>query len=285
MTSPEPTILAELARFDRDAHALVQLAAPPVRAGLASLYGFNLEVAKIREVVRDGLTGQFRLQWWRDTIDELFADAAPRRHPVAASLAQTIRNHGLPRAPFDRMLEARGFDLEDRAPSTRAALEEYAEASGAPLFTLAAHLADRSRPPPPAVEHAAAAAGKARVIAGLLVAVPFYARQRRIMIPDDVAHAHGLRVETLLDRLKPVDGLVASVASLAAIAQTELDEARRCAAALPRSYRPAFLPLVLVRDHLQALRRGGYDPFDPRVKTAQRFRYAKLAVAAFLNRV
>lgn len=285
MTTPDPNILADLARFDRDAHALVQVAPVKLRAGLAALYGFNLEVAKIREVVRDGLTGQFRLQWWRDTIDELFAGAPPRRHPVVQALAEMIRNHGLPRAPFDALLEGRAFDLEDRAPSNRAALLNYAEAIGAPMFALSAGLVDASASLAPAFGEAASAAGKARVIAGLIVTVPFYARQRRVMIPEDVAQANGLRMEALLDRLKAVEGLQASVRDLLSTAGAELDRAERLVRSLPRRQRPAFLPLVLARDHLQAVQRGDYNPFDARVKTAQRFRYTKLAVAALFNRI
>ena len=36
------------------------------RGALFALYAFNLEVARVREVVREPLAGEIRLQWWRD---------------------------------------------------------------------------------------------------------------------------------------------------------------------------------------------------------------------------
>jgi phytoene synthase len=284
MMHPDPVILAELRRFDADAYALVQLAPEQARADLAALYGFNLEIAKIREVTRDGLTGQFRLQWWRDAIEAIFAGAAPRRHPVAMALAAAVARHPLPKSAFDRWLDARGFDLEDRPPADMAALFAYAEGVGAPLFALPAAIFGEGDPPPAALAPAAARAGRARVIAGLLVAVPFFARRRRVMIPEAVALQTGLRSEALLDRLKCVDGLKDSVRHLAEAAAREGDAARAEARNLPPHLRRAFRPLVLARDHLQALAAAAYDPFDPRVKTTQRWRYAKLALASVFNR-
>jgi phytoene synthase len=283
MSATQALVLAELARHDRDAHALVQLAPPDARAALTALYGFNLEIAKIREVVREGMTGQFRLQWWRDAIEEIYTGASPRRHPTVQALAAAIEAQGWPRPAFERMMDARAFDLEDRAPRDLDELVAYAAGTAAPLFALPAWsqgAADRTT-----VEAAATHAGRARVLAGLLAAVPFHARQRRVYIPETVAKEAGLRVEALLDRLKPVDGLSQAVGALHKIATSEEAAARAAVRALPKAMRPCFLPLVLVRDHLQALRAAAFDPFDARVKSAQRFRYLKLSFAALFGRV
>lgn len=285
MSGADSGLLQDLRRFDPDGFALVQVAPSSARAGTAAVYAFNLEIAKIRDVVRDGLTGQFRLQWWRDGIEEIYDGAGPRRHPAAQAIAGAISRHALPRAAFDRLLEARAFDLEDRAPSSRDELLAYAGAVAAPLFTLAAHINGAPPSLDNAVAKAAEKAAQARVLAGLLTALPFHARQRRLMLPEDVCAETGLRAEVLLDRLKPVDGLRESVRLLAETSARLEREARALAFALPWPTRAAFLPLVLARDHLRALRSAEYNPFDVRVKTAQRFRYAKLAAASLLRRV
>ena len=33
-----------------------------------ALYAFNLEIARVREVAREPLAGEIRLQWWSDVL-------------------------------------------------------------------------------------------------------------------------------------------------------------------------------------------------------------------------
>ena len=50
------------------------------REALLALYGFNYEVARVREVVSEPMLGHIRLQWWRDVISAAFSGEPPRRH-------------------------------------------------------------------------------------------------------------------------------------------------------------------------------------------------------------
>jgi phytoene synthase len=63
---------------------------------------------------------EIRLAWWREAVDEIFAGGQVRRHPTVLALAAAVRARGLPRPPFDAMIEARigaletpRFDLPD----------------------------------------------------------------------------------------------------------------------------------------------------------------------------
>src|SRR3546814_3200488 len=82
------------------------------------------------------MLGQIRLQWWRDSITQIDLGQPPH-HAVVQPLADAIIRHGLQRKHFDRLIDAREADLDDDPPADMAALEEYAEATSAPLVWLA----------------------------------------------------------------------------------------------------------------------------------------------------
>src|SRR5262245_60576664 len=93
-------------RFDRDRYLMALFAPADRRDDLFALYAFNVEVARIRELIREPMMGLMRLQWWRDAIAEIYA-GSERRHQVAQPLAAVVRRRGLSREHFDRLLDAR----------------------------------------------------------------------------------------------------------------------------------------------------------------------------------
>jgi len=38
------------------------------RPHLHALYAFNLEIARVRELAREAMAGEIRLQWWREVL-------------------------------------------------------------------------------------------------------------------------------------------------------------------------------------------------------------------------
>ena len=115
----------EVRRYDPERFLTVLFAPDRCRAPLVALYAFNLEVAKIREVVSEPLLGEIRLQWWREAIEEIF-EGTPRRHAVVEALADAVHGASLPREPFDRLIDARAMDLATEPPATLDVLERYA---------------------------------------------------------------------------------------------------------------------------------------------------------------
>ena len=60
------------------------------RDALLSLYAFNIEIARVRDLVREPMPGEIRLQWWREALaGERDTEAAA--HPVAAALREALR--------------------------------------------------------------------------------------------------------------------------------------------------------------------------------------------------
>src|SRR5580704_8031290 len=182
-------VAALVRRHDRDRFQTVLFAPAARREALFALYAFNYEIARVRESVTQPMLGQIRLQWWRENIAAAFEGGPVRRHPVAEALTGAIRELALTRAHFDRLIEARETDLDDRPPPNLAELGEYAEASSGRLVQLALELLGVHDP---GAGEAGLHVGIAYSLAGLLRAMPFHARAGRQFIPADIAAQSGL---------------------------------------------------------------------------------------------
>lgn len=279
---PEEVALGGLLRrHDHDRFLTALFAPAGSREALFALYAFNHEVAKTREVVSEPALGRIRLQWWRDALDAIYAGGALRRHEVVVPLAAAIRRHSLPRARFEALIDAREADLTDEAPPTLAVLETYAEASSANLILLALEVLRGSGE---AVQAAGRAVGIAYALSGLLRAVPFHARARRLYLPQDLVDAAGLEVGRGLFELKPSPALKRVVEGVAARAGAHLATALALQPQLPRAALPALLPAVLARADLARLRRAGYDPFAPAIARPDPWRSWRLTLASLRGR-
>jgi NADH dehydrogenase [ubiquinone] 1 alpha subcomplex assembly factor 6 len=267
-------------RHDRDRFQTALFAPAERREALFALYAFNYEIARVRESVSEPMLGQIRLQWWREVIAAAYAGDPPREHQTAQPLTAAIRELGLDRADFDRLLDVRERDLDPEPPPNLAALEDYAEGSSAALVRLALEVLG--------VREASARAGAQSVgigyaLAGLVRALPFHARAGRCYIPADIAVRVGLDpLDYTAARSSP--GLRVAAAELAAAAARHLATARQQTGAVPRSARAAVLPAVIAERYLKRLRRAGYDPYAPQLALPDPLQAWRLLAATLLRR-
>src|SRR3546814_16622414 len=68
---------SQLRRYDPDRFLTALFAPPERRESLFAIYAFNLEIAKTREVISEPMLGQIRLQWWRDSITQIYLGQPP----------------------------------------------------------------------------------------------------------------------------------------------------------------------------------------------------------------
>ena len=282
MTASSDTsyLAADLQRDDPDRYLTAMLAAPPHRDHLFALYAFNVEIAKIREVVSEPMLGEIRLQWWRDVIEEIYGGTV-RRHAVAQALDATVKARQLSRGHFDALIDARAFDLTDEPPATTAALVEYADGTSGRLAVLALQALN-------ARDKEAAAVGRdigiAWALTGLIRAVPAHARARRLYLPHDLMERHGVRPGELFE-LRSDDALRAAVSDLADQAAVHLRAARKARSVVPKAAVPALLVGRLADLYLRRLRSVGYDPFDSRLRRPMPLNGLRLAFAALVGRI
>ncbi|MAN79806.1 MAG: hypothetical protein CMF64_05370 [Magnetovibrio sp.] len=249
--------MEDLRRDDRDRYLTALLAPPAAREGLMALYGFNLEIARVRETVSEELIGRMRLQWWRDRLDDIYAGTPPK-HPVAEPLAWAVARFTVPRDVLEDLITAREDDLAAEPPADLAALEVYARRTAAPVVSLALRVLGQDNGPAAA---AAADVALAQALTGTLRAVPFHLRSGLVRLPDDLCRTAGLDLDRLRDR-----GPSGQEAALSAVVAQIADRARDALAAArrhrgPRKALPALLPARLAARDLKRLERAGYDPF------------------------
>lgn len=256
-------------RGDRDRYLTALFAPSDRRDDLMVLAAFNLEIARAREQVREPMLGLIRLQWWRETLDPIYAGGTVRKHPVAEALADTLEKHKLPRELFEQMISARERDMEPVPNKDIDALEDYATQTSVPLFQLSWKILTAEKPDagdPFTIAVGLVNAGTGYALTGLLRALPFHASTGRIYLPRDQIEAAGL-TEQDLARRDPSPTRAAIVKEIALRARAFLDHARPTLKAMPPAAAPLRLSCALARWHLDRLEAAGYEPHAPALQS------------------
>ena len=265
---------AQVRRYDRERWLGALFAPDATRPNLLALYAFNLEIAAIRELVREPHMGLIRLQWWRDALVEL-RGGAPRAHPVCRAHIDAGAAEW-PEAEFETLLRARERDLDDAPFADLAELEEYADDTSGTLNALA--LAALK------VEDEASVAagrlvGRGWALTGLMRAAGYHARHRRHQLP--AARLAGLDLERWFAGRCDA-GFAAVVGSVAERAHAAFRDAR--ARGADRRAFPVVGLATLGERHLKRLARAGNDPFQPAVGAPLPLAPALLAWARLTGR-
>lgn len=278
LSADKGACLTMLRDMDRDRYLACLLAPEDKRGDLAALYAFNAEIARIRDIVREPLPGEVRMQWWRDLLEgNPHGDSVG--HPVAAALLNAITTHNLPRQTLIDMIEARIFDLYDDVFENRNALEGYAGETASALIQLSSIVLS----PDDAARNAETAghAGVAQAMAGMLLLMPLHRRRGQVYVPQDVLSAAGLNRESFLEG-KDREKVGAAIEIFCVHAHDHLNKARQTS--LPKAVVPAFLPVAQVEAVLKAARRAGADVVENGIQLSLLRRQWLLAKAAYLKR-
>jgi 15-cis-phytoene synthase len=243
---------------DKDHYLASLFAAAPARQHLHALYAFASEIARVREVAREPLPGEIRLQWWRDVLAGA-GRGEVSANPVAAALLDTVTRCALPREHLIALIDARGFDLYDEAMPRLTDLDAYAGHICGTLFALAAQIlggpggAD-------AIVAAATPAGIAYGVAQRLRTFPRDLARRQLFVPLDLLAQHGVTREEI-EASQNAPGLRGALAALRDHARAAFGRFRAAAPDIPESCAPAFLLAALVPPLLARLDASA-DPFE-----------------------
>jgi phytoene synthase len=240
---------------DKDRFLATLFAPAEHRGALYALYAFNAEVARVRDIAREPLPGEIRLQWWSDVLQgERSGEAAA--NPVAAALLQTIERHNLSVAALCDVVEARLFDLYDDPMATLSDLEEYAVKTSSALMAMAAQILGTR------ADDIARPAGIAYAIAGLLRAFPLHAARRQLYVPIEVLARHEVSAEDVFARTAKAE-LRAAIAEVRGYARMQLAAVGKLIPAAPAALIPALLPVSVARLQLDGMENSNFDPFSP----------------------
>lgn len=255
---------AIVAAGDPDRHVATFFAPATRRRALLVLYAFDHEVSRIGVSVREPLAGHIRLAWWREQIAAIYANRS-QQAPVPEALAEAVGAHALPRALFERYLDARALDLEEVPFDDEAAMAAHANGVGGAIVQLAVRVLGAGE----RADVAAAHAGTVFAYAGHLNDAATFALRRRCRFPLSWLADAGLNGEDFFAgrdgpaRLRPV------FTRIRASLRAELG-------ALNRSRFPPTATPVLAMATLA--RRAAADPFAARPMQPWQ-RLARIALA------
>ncbi|HEX2148434.1 MAG TPA: phytoene/squalene synthase family protein [Pseudorhizobium sp.] len=279
MADVQDVVLATLRETDRDRYLACLLSPADKRAALAALYAFNAELARVRDVVREPLPGEIRLQWWRDLLEGT-ARGDTGGNPIATALLSAVEGHRLPRPTLLAMIDARIGDLYDDPIADRNALEGYAGETASALIQLSSLVLSAED----AVSSAEAAghAGVAQAIAGLLLLMPLHRRRGQLYLPLDILAATGLDRDTFLAG-DDSSRISAAVEAFAGLGLEHLRKARS-AGSVSKAVFPAFLPVSLAEPVLRRGLREGAAVLQGNLQQPQWRRQLRLMRAQLLQR-
>jgi NADH dehydrogenase [ubiquinone] 1 alpha subcomplex assembly factor 6 len=168
---------------DPDRFLICMMMEADVRSDLLTLFAFNHEIAKTREVVSETMLGQIRLKWWQEAIKAYYDTGVALEHEILRDLCDVISRRKLDYNDFEMMIYAREFDLEDVLPGNLEGLANYCDFTLSPLMRLVLQImedtANTGHEPVQAVAINYA-------VSGLLRALPFHAHHNRCYMPEDL---------------------------------------------------------------------------------------------------
>uniref|UniRef100_A0A0P4VY62 NADH dehydrogenase (ubiquinone) complex I, assembly factor 6 n=2 Tax=Scylla olivacea TaxID=85551 RepID=A0A0P4VY62_SCYOL len=244
-------------RYDYENFLALLLLPQGARSAGTAVRAFNVEVAQVQDVTSEVLIAKMRLQFWRETLDEIYNDDVPRQ-PVAMELHRAIRKHRLSRRWLRSLVDAREEQLERRYFPSITELEAYSEKSNSSLYYLILQALGSENLH---ADHAASHLGKAEGIIKSLRGIPHNASKRKVFLPQDIMMKHGVSQEDVIrgSREQNLKDVVYDVASQA---YQHVEHARSFMKDVPKEARVALLPAVSVSSFLKTLQKAHFDIFD-----------------------
>jgi phytoene synthase len=234
---------------DRDRYLATLVLDPKPREAITALYAFSADVASVRDRAREPAAGEIRLQWWADALNGN-GHGNVRQNPIAEALLSVVAEYGLPVPALTRLIDARRFDLYQDPMPDLPTFEGYAGETNSALYQLGAMILNGGRP----VESGDAAGhlGVAHALIGHLRAFGYNASQGRIFLPWDMFAVCGVKDGEVLAG-QASDGLAVALTKLSDIAADHLRKAEAAISALPRTVRPGFAPIAVLKSQLRRL--------------------------------
>jgi 15-cis-phytoene synthase len=242
---------------DRDRYLATLFAPAKHRGALFALYAFNLEIVRVRELAREPMPGEIRLNWWREAVaGEREGEATA--HPVAAALRAVLARYNIATDRLIALIDAHSFDLYDEPMATMDDLDNYASMTQGALFRTAADILGGAGAVGEALSRHA---GIANSVAGVLRGLPVHAMRRQLYIPLDLLARHAVDREAIFARQSGAP-LSAALGELRRHARHHLAVAQEELAAARPEILPALLPLALVGPALRRMEQRAYEPFE-----------------------
>ncbi|WP_074380802.1 phytoene/squalene synthase family protein [Bartonella doshiae] len=262
---------------DRDRYISVLFAPKKKRRALAALYAFNAEVSRIRESVHDPLIGEIRLRWWYDSI----ADGEIQKsenNPILSDLVTAMTLFNLSKTDFLRYCDAQILDLYHNPIVTLCDLESYCAETASIILQLSCQILDfeAAQNFTDAYRHGGVAQG----LSGVLRLLSFMRSRYHYYLPADVLKAVAVeRDELESNRVSDIQKRHI-IEAIVALSQDHYTKFYKHFGTLPRTLKPAFLPLAIIPASLQKSLQMGAEVFQENTTLPLLHRYWLITKAA-----
>ncbi|MDC9701796.1 MAG: squalene/phytoene synthase family protein [Alphaproteobacteria bacterium] len=249
------SVCMEIVRERDYARYLATLLAPKdVRTSLFALYAFDLELRFIAGRVSNLLTGQMRLQWWRDVLAS-GAYGGISGNPVMDLLQNTIELNQLPYRKLKSVIDAHDFDIGETLFSSLDELMTYLDLTFTSFTECACLILTRNKILSSSL--AVRYAGRVGGLIWVLSSLPYHLSVGKFYLPEDMLTKYALDIHNL-SSWKGSDSLYAIVDELIQIAEQNLEKLNECLAIDDPVVFPAFSHLAPSRIQFRLLRKFCY---------------------------
>ena len=240
----------------------MQLLPAQRRKAMHALYAFCRELDDIADGEASGSLKQILFSNWRSEIANLYAGRP--QHDVTRGLSEAIHLYGLQCDDFLAFIDGMEMDAQTdiRAPSI-AQLDRYCERVVVAVGRILVRIFGEASP---AGQRVAAELGRALQLTGILRDLAEDARRRRLYLPREVLHAHGI-FATTPSWVLAQPALPDVCSDLVELAEYHYAAAAESIAACPRwTMRPAAVVLRTNRALLHKLLARGWCRLDQPVR-------------------
>lgn len=248
MIGSRPYCLDILRATDRDRYISVLFAPKKKRRALSALYAFNAEVSRIRESVHDPLIGEIRLRWWYDSIakDEIQKNES---NPILSDLFMAMTLFNLPKTAFLRYCDAQISDLYHNPIETLRDLKLYCRETAGIILQLSCQILD----PDVAQDFTDSYkyGGISQGLSGILRLLSFMQPRYQYYLPDDMLKILGVERKELEANRVSDEQKCYIIEAMVALSCEHYSKFYEHFSILPRTLKPAFLPLAIIPASLQ----------------------------------
>jgi len=256
--NPAQHCLELVKRTDHERFLTNLLLPERIRTAAFALRALNTEVSGVRDNVSDRTIGLVRMQFWKDTIENLYQDKVPQ-HPVALQLHKVIKQHNPSKELFLRMIQSREQFLSDKPFDSLEQVEEYGEHAFSSVYLLLLELLGNSSGH---AKHAATQLGKCEGLVTLLRATPYNSSKRRCYLPSDLLLEQEVTSEKVIRGGEDEQAVMDVVEVIAGRAQQHLESCRFRTKYLEKDQKLLLLPAVLVDSYLDNLSKAKCNVWD-----------------------
>lgn len=225
-----------------------------------AIRAFNVELASIRENVSKPEIGKMRMQFWKDTIDKVYAGHPPEQ-PIALALSEALKTSKLSSMWMKRIISERTSNLDDHQFMTIKDMENYSENTQSSLLYLQLEslgVKDVN------ADHAISHIGKMIGISTFLRSLPFHVSQKRLVLPAEITAKYDISQENVFRG--EIDGMEDAVYDVATAAYDQLLTARSLLSQIPGEAFPALLAAVPHVKYLENLEKVNFNVFDVKLQ-------------------